>query len=459
VSEPAATDTIVALASARGRGAVGIVRLSGPAVPRIARALLGELPAARKVHLAAFRAADGEVLDRGLALYFPAPHSFTGEHVLELQGHGGPVVLDALIARALELGCRAARAGEFSERAFLNGKMDIAEAEAIADLIEAGSAAAARAAVRSMQGEFSARIAHLQASLTALRTQVEAGIDFTEEDLDLPGRAGLASSLARLLADFAPVSAAAHQGVLLREGITVVIAGRPNAGKSTLLNALSGDEVAIVTAAPGTTRDVLRARIQIEGLPVELIDTAGLRAAPADAAEEEGIRRARREIARADLVLFLIDASAATDAAAPAGQGGDELAGIPASVPLTRVLNKIDCLSAEPPCDALTTTPPTLSVSARTGAGLHALRAHILARVGYAPHETDALAARRRHLDALARARAAVERAAQVLASGSTLDVLAEELRLAQRALGEITGEFTPDDLLGAIFASFCIGK
>jgi len=485
--DPAATDTIVAIASPQGRGAVGIVRLSGPAVPRIAHILVGELPAPRQARLATFRGADGEILDRGLVLYFAAPHSFTGEPVLELQAHGGPVVLDRLMARALELGSRAARAGEFSERAFLNGKMDIAEAEAIADLIEAGTAAAARAAVRSMQGEFSARIAALQARLTALRMQVEAGIDFSEEDLDLGDRAALAAGAEELLGDFDRVSAAARQGVLLREGVTVVIAGRPNAGKSTLLNALAGDEVEIVTPAPGTTRDVLRARIELAGLPVELVDTAGLRDPSdraADAAEEEGIRRARREMAQADLVLWVVDASEAYDHASVATP--EELAELPSTAPLTRVLNKIDRWVEAPARDALCReTPgretlavdlpgrdaaaagrgerhagaPAICVSALTGAGLDALRAHIKARVGYAPEQMDALAARRRHLDALGRARSAAQSALAALGREAAFDVFAEELRLAQRALGEITGEFTPDDLLGAIFASFCIGK
>ena len=456
---------MVALASPRGRGAVGIVRLSGPDVPRIARELLGELPSPREARLAAFRAADGEILDRGLALYFPAPHSFTGEPVLELQGHGGLIVLDRLLARALELGCRAARPGEFSERAFLNGKMDIAEAEAIADLIEAGTAAAARAAVRSMQGELSARVESLQSGLTELRVQVEAAIDFADEDLDLADRAALRGRIERLLQDFDELAAAARQGLLLRDGITVVIAGRPNAGKSTLINALAGEQVAIVTPAPGTTRDVLRARIELEGLPVELIDTAGLRAAAdaADAAEEEGIRRAWREIERADLVLWVIDASTAHTPAPPAPPASHappaELDALSSRGALIRVLNKIDLLSGAPPRALLSSRPPPLWLSARTGEGLAQLRAHLMAQVGYAPAESSALAARRRHLDALARARLAVESAAGACSRPDAFDLFAEELRLAQRALGEITGEFTPDDLLGSIFASFCIGK
>lgn len=447
-------DTIVAIATPPGRGAVGIVRLSGPEVPRMGEALLGSLPPARQAELSVFRAADGETLDRGLALYFPAPHSFTGEHVLELHGHGGPVVLDRLVQRALELGCRAARPGEFSERAFLNGKLDIAEAEAVAALVEAGSVAAARAAVRSMQGEFSAHIHVLQTELTELRVHIEAAIDFAEEDLDLLAQEAIATRLAGLELELERVTAAARQGVLLRDGITVVIAGRPNAGKSTLLNRLAGEEVAIVTPAPGTTRDVLRAEVALAGLPVHLIDTAGLRVAH-DEAEAEGVRRARREIERADRVLWVVDASAA-GAAVPI-----PAVDLPAQVPVTLIRNKIDRLD-EPPCALEPRESGAIAevhVSALTGAGIDLLRAHLLACAGYLPEGGGALAARRRHLDALARARGFIASAAGALQRHGALELIAEELRLAQRALGEITGEFTADDLLGAIFSSFCIGK
>ncbi len=299
-------DTIAAIASAPGRGAVGVLRLSGPDVPRIARAVLGALPRARHAHLSRFRDAEGASIDAGLALYFPAPASFTGEDVLELQCHGGVLVMDLLLRRLLELGARMARAGEFSERAFLNGKMDIAQAEAVADLIEAGTEAAARAAVRSMQGEFSSRITALGALITDLRVHVEAAIDFPDEDIDFLAAPAITSRLAQVLAAFDSIQAAARQGALLREGLTVVIAGKPNAGKSSLLNALAGEEVAIVTPAPGTTRDVLRQQLHLDGLPLNLVDTAGLRSA-GDAAEVEGIRRAHAEMRRADRICYVVD--------------------------------------------------------------------------------------------------------------------------------------------------------
>ena len=292
------------MSSPAGRGAVGIVRVSGADVPRIAHEILGSLPAPRRARLASFLDVRGDCIDQGLALYFPEPKSFTGEHVLELQGHGGALVMDLLVERVLSLGCRLARPGEFSERAFLNGKIDIAQAEAVADLIDAGTAAAAKAAVRTMQGEFSARIAELQSQLTELRAYVEAAIDFPDEEIDFLSAPAIASRLARVFGGFDSIMAAARQGALLREGLTVVIAGKPNAGKSSLLNRLAGDEVAIVTAAPGTTRDVLRQHLELDGLPIHLVDTAGLRCA-IDAAEEEGIRRARSEIRRADRVLYV----------------------------------------------------------------------------------------------------------------------------------------------------------
>ncbi len=381
-------------------------------------------------------------------MYFPEPKSFTGEHVLELQGHGGALVMDLLVERVLSLGCRLARPGEFSERAFLNGKIDIAQAEAVADLIDAGTAAAAKAAVRTMQGEFSARIAELQSQLTELRAYVEAAIDFPDEEIDFLSAPAIASRLARVFGGFDSIMAAARQGALLREGLTVVIAGKPNAGKSSLLNRLAGDEVAIVTAAPGTTRDVLRQHLELDGLPIHLVDTAGLRSA-IDAAEEEGIRRARSEIRRADRVLYVQDASLA-----------GELDELPDDVPLTLVYNKIDLTG-----DAAHMTqeaqggPPRIFLSARTGAGVDLLRAHLKASAGYRDSESGALAARRRHLDALTRAAELVREAAEALRRRQAVELFAEDLRLAQRALGEITGEFTSEDLLGEIFGSFCIGK
>jgi len=447
------SDTIVAIATAPGRGAVGIVRVSGALAPQVAEAVLGKLPAARRAEFADFRDARGRSLDRGLALFFPAPSSFTGEHVLELHGHGGVVVLDLLVRRLLELGCRSARPGEFSERAFLNGKMDIAQAEAVADLIDAGSAAAARAAVRSLQGEFSARVHELQTLLTDLRVQVEARIDFPDEQIALLEDGVFAPRLQRLFAAFEALRAAAYRGALLRDGLTVVIAGEPNAGKSSLFNALVGDEMAIVTDTAGTTRDVLRHRLHDDGIPLHLIDTAGLRTA-ADAIEAEGIRRARLEIARADRVLYLIDAAApacSADAAA-------ELRRIAPQAPVTVVLNKIDLAGLPARVDA-EASPVRIFLSAKTGDGIDLLRAHLQTSAGEFPADGDALAARRRHLDALGRARLHLEDAAAALRSSDAVELFAEDLRFAQQALGEITGEFTSDELLGRIFASFCIGK
>jgi tRNA modification GTPase len=449
------SDTIAAIASAPGRGAVGVIRISGPLVPQIAAAILRKPPPPRLAQLADFLDAAGESIDRGLALYFPAPASHTGEHVLELQGHGGTVVLDSLLTRLLELGCRMARPGEFSERAFLNGKIDIAQAEAVADLIDAGTSAAARAAVRSMQGEFSARIHALQTQLTELRTLVEAAIDFPEEELDfLPGGV-LGRRIAGIFAGFDEITAAARQGALLREGLNVVIAGRPNAGKSSLLNKLAGDEIAIVADQPGTTRDVLRQHVHLDGLPLNLIDTAGLRAS-ADVVEAEGVRRAFAELNRADRVLYMLDASASN--AGGALSAAAELQQLPRDIPVTLVFNKID-LSGAPAGVDESCEPPQVFLSAKTGAGLDLLRIHLQARAGYRSGDSGAISARRRHLDALERARACVVQAADALARTRAFELFAEDLRRAQVALGEITGEFSSDDLLGEIFSSFCIGK
>jgi tRNA modification GTPase len=371
--------------------------------------------------------------------------------VLELQGHGGAVILDLVLTRLLELGCRMARAGEFSERAFLNGKMDIAQAEAVADLIDAGSAAGARAAVRSMQGAFSAHIQALQAQITELRAYVEAAIDFPDEELEFLPSAALRQRLEQIFSAFAAITAAARQGALLREGINVVIAGKPNAGKSSLLNRLAGEDVAIVTATPGTTRDVLRRQIHLDGMPVNLIDTAGLRPT-LDAVEAEGVRRATAEISRADHVLYLIDAAAMAEPLESVR------AQLPPGVPVTLVFNKIDLTGQQPHRDA-SSQPPRLYLSAESGQGLELLREHLKTAAGFQSADAGAFAARRRHLDALARARAAVQTAAEVLQSSRAFELFAEDLRMAQRALGEITGEFTSDDLLGEIFSSFCIGK
>jgi tRNA modification GTPase len=448
-------DTIAAIATAPGRGAVGVIRVSGPQVPQIAVGILGELPNPRRVRLARFLDAQNASIDEGLALYFPAPASYTGEPVLEIQGHGGVVVLDLVLKRLLELGCRLARPGEFSERAFLNGKIDVAQAEAIADLIEAGTAAAARAAVRSMQGEFSARIATLNVGITSLRAYVEAAIDFPDEEIDFLSDAALRERLAAVFADFESVGAAAAQGALLREGLNVVIAGKPNAGKSSLMNQLAGDEIAIVTDVPGTTRDVLRCQVHLDGLPVNLIDTAGLRSVD-DVVEAEGVRRANSEIARADRVLYIVDAGITDHVGLEASMS--ELASLPAGIPVTLVFNKID-LAGMPARVDETAVPPRVFLSARTGSGVDLLRAHLQRSAGYAKCESGALAARRRHLNALQRARQHVQSAANTLSSTRAFELFAEDLRLAQHALGEITGEFTSEDLLGEIFGSFCIGK
>jgi tRNA modification GTPase len=450
----ASPDTIAAIASAPGRGAVGVVRVSGPDVPRIANLILSAMPAPRRAQVSNFLGSDGEPIDRGLALYFPAPASYTGEHVLELQGHGGALVGDLLLKRLLELGCRMARPGEFSERAFLNGKIDIAQAEAIADLIDAGTTAAARAAVRSMQGEFSAHINALQVQITELRTLVEAAIDFPDEELEfLPG-SDLGRRIRKILAGFESITAAARQGALLREGLNVVIAGKPNAGKSSLLNALVGDDVAIVTDQPGTTRDVLRQHLHLDGLPLNLIDTAGLRTT-ADVIEAEGVRRALNELDRADRVLYILDAAAGAD---EPHDSSAELKELPHGVPVTLIFNKIDLTGAAPSVDE-SSSPPRVFLSAKTGAGLPLLRAHLKTRAGYQSGESGALSARRRHLDALARAKSCVVQAVETLTTARAFELFAEDLRRSQLALSEITGEFTSDDLLGEIFSSFCIGK
>jgi tRNA modification GTPase len=423
-------------------------------VPQIATGILGVLPAPRQARFSSFLDAHGKSVDEGIALYFAAPASYTGEHVLEIQGHGGALIVDMVLKRLLELGCRMARPGEFSERAFLNGKIDIAQAEAIADLIDAGTTAAARAAVRSLQGEFSARVADLKLRITSLRAYVEAAIDFPDEEIDFLSGETLRERLAAVFAAFESITVAARQGALLREGLTVVIAGRPNAGKSSLLNSLAGDEVAIVTDVPGTTRDLLRQQVHLDGLPLNLVDTAGLRPAM-DVVEAEGVRRARNEIARADRVLYVVDTGAGESASE---QWAAELEQLPAGVPVTLVFNKIDLTGAPARLDD-TAQPPRVFISARTGAGLELLRLHLKTSAGYLESESGAFAARRRHLDALNRARQHVQSAADILSSTRAFELFAEDLRLAQQALGEITGEFTSDDLLGEIFGSFCIGK
>ncbi|QXP85415.1 tRNA uridine-5-carboxymethylaminomethyl(34) synthesis GTPase MnmE [Methylococcus sp. Mc7] len=442
-------DTIAAIATPPGKGGVGIVRISGSELGPILGAILSGPPRPRYAEFRRFLDADGRAIDSGIALYFPAPRSFTGENVLELHGHGGPVVLDLLLRRALELGCRLARPGEFSERAYLNGKLDLAQAEAIADLIDSSTEEAARSAQRSLQGEFSAHIHHLQERLIHLRTHVEAAIDFSDEDIDLLDDAALGQDLAGLLDELDAIDTKAHQGALLREGLTAVIAGRPNAGKSSLLNALSGRDLAIVTEIPGTTRDILRESLQIGGLPLHIVDTAGLRDSE-DPIEREGIRRARETLANADCILLVIDARHP--------DAGDELlAGLPEAIPLIRVFNKID-LTGTPACMTIDRETTVVHLSARTGEGIDLLRQELARRAGYERGTEGVFSARRRHLDTIQRARAALTNARLYLGT-KTAELLAEELHSAQKALGEITGEFTNEDLLSRIFASFCVGK
>jgi len=445
-------ETIVAAATPPGRGGIGIVRLSGPQVPDLARIILGVLPPPRVATTATFRDADGDV-DFGLALFFEAPHSFTGEHVLELHGHGGPVVMEALVKRALELGARRAEPGEFSQRAFLNDKLDLTQAEAIADLVDSGSRVAARAALRSLQGEFSAMVQGLTEAVIDLRVRVEAAIDFPEDEIDFLADAEIGRRLESLLEHFDSVTRLAQQGQLLRDGMIVVIAGAPNAGKSSLMNRLAGYDAAIVTDVPGTTRDVLRERINVDGMPLHLIDTAGLREV-CDVVEAEGVRRARAEMIRADRVLFIVDCL--VDPAAASYER--ERLQLPSDVPVTVVMNKADLTDSASQLDS-TCSPPRVRLSARTGAGLDLLCEHLRQCMGFMPAESGSISARRRHIEALERAREHVETGAEQLRTRRAGELLAEELRGAQAALGEITGEFTTEDLLGRIFSSFCIGK
>lgn len=458
------TGTIVAVATAQGRGGIGVVRVSGDAVEKIAISLLGALPAPRRALHRVFRDAHGEALDDGIALYFPAPHSFTGEDVLELQGHGGMVVLDRVVRACLAQGARLARPGEFSERAFLNDKLDLAQAEAIADLIEAGSEAAAKAALASLQGVFSQEVHQLTERLIALRMYIEAALDFPEEEIDFLADVRLLTQIDELLLQAASVRRAAHQGALLREGLHVVILGRPNAGKSSLLNALCGFEAAIVTDIPGTTRDVLRQHLSIDGLPIHLVDTAGLRES-SDVVEQEGIRRAWLEVERADRILLVVD-----DQSGIAPEDAAILARLPAKLGLTVVRNKIDLsgnvagMRVLEPSDTMPEylqgrEVTEIALSAKQQIGLERLREHLKACLGYQPLDGGIFLARRRHLDALEKAEAHMQRAHKCLFSTKAGELAAEELRYAQRALGEITGQFTADDLLGKIFSSFCIGK
>lgn len=440
------TDTITAQVTPPGRGGVAVVRVSGPLTRSIADAILHQELTPRVATYLPFHDVDHSVMDEGLALFFPNPHSFTGEDVLELQGHGGPVVVDLILQRILQLGARLARPGEFSERAFLNGKMDLAQAEAVADLIDASSSQAARLALRSLQGEFSRAISAITEKIIHLRMYIEAAIDFTDEEIDFLADDKLTAQMITIVNDLDAIAANAKQGSFLREGITAVIAGAPNVGKSSLLNQLSGKDLAIVTDIPGTTRDVLREVILIDGMPMHIVDTAGLRASD-DVVEQEGMRRAHREIENADLVLYLQDATRP-----------DLVVELPVAAshrPTLVIRNKID-LTAEQPA---MTDANTISLSAKTGHGIELLKSQIKKMVGFQQQTEGIYLARRRHLDALARARSHVGNAHQQLSASKAGELAAEDLRLAQLAMSEITGEFTSDDLLGRIFSSFCIGK
>ena len=449
-------DTIVAIATPPGRGGVGIVRISGQNISSFVAAFVGKTLQPRTASYGPFFGGGGEVLDMGVALLFPAPNSFTGESVLELQGHGGPVVLDLILQRAIALGARLARPGEFSERAFLNDKMDLAQAEAVADLIYASSIQAARSAMHSLQGDFSSLIDELVELLINLRIYVEAAIDFPEEEIDFLGEGKVAEDLQTIINSLESIYTQARQGSLMREGMTVAIAGRPNAGKSSLLNALAGREAAIVTDIEGTTRDVLREHIHIDGMPVHIIDTAGLRDTD-DPIEQEGVRRAWQEIERADRVLFVIDSSKPYSLV-PRENWPEYFDRFPESNSISFVLNKID-LAGLTASLRENRGYTVIQLSVKKNLGLELLTTHLKNCMGYAGADAGVFTARRRHIDALDRAKQFLLSGQEQLLGFSAGELLAEDLRQAQQALGEITGRFSSDDLLGRIFSGFCIGK
>lgn len=442
-------DTIAAIATAPGRGGIGVVRVSGSGLGEFARTLTGRDPEARVARFSRFLDEAGEAIDEGLVLFFPAPGSFTGEDVVELQGHGGPVVLQMLLERCLQLGARMAEPGEFTRRAFLNGKLDLAQAESVIDLIEASTTAAARSAVRSLSGRFSEEIHRIRDGLIDLRMLVEATLDFPEEEIEFLERTRAMPRLAELQAQLEGVLDRARQGALLRSGLNVVLVGEPNVGKSSLLNQLAGEDRAIVTEIAGTTRDALRETIQIEGIPLHIIDTAGLRDT-ADTVERIGIERTWREIQRADVILRLVDVNAAASA-----ESDDIDAQLPVGVERIVVANKID-LAGHAPLRLKDEGGVRVLVSARTGAGMELVRSELLRIAGWHAHGEDVILARERHLRAL---REALSHVREAGCQAHALELFAEELRLAQDSLGEITGEFSADDLLGVIFSRFCIGK
>lgn len=449
-------DTIVAIATPPGRGGIAVIRVSGPKVQAIARHLLTQLPPPRYALFTPFLNADGTMIDEGLALFFPHPHSFTGEDVLEIQGHGGPVVQDLLLQRIVECGARLAQPGEFSQRAFLNDKLDLAQAEAIADLIDAASVQAAQSAVRSLQGQFSQRIHQLVSQLMTLRMHVEAAIDFPEEEIDFLAETAYADQLQKVMYQLDAVKKAAFQGTLLREGITLAIAGKPNAGKSSLLNALSGRNTAIVTDIPGTTRDIIREYIHLAGIPLHILDTAGLRHSD-DPVEQEGIRRALEEINQADFILLVTDAAQTAVATSWRSLWPAEIP-LPTAKNILIIRNKID-LVEEPAAIHRTPEQTEIALSAKTGAGIDLLQQELTQRLNIVQQAGEStFTARRRHLEALDCAARHLDIAETHLQHRAG-ELVAEELRLAQQALGEITGEVRADDLLGKIFSSFCIGK
>jgi tRNA modification GTPase len=442
-------DTIAAIATPAGRGGIGIVRVSGPRAAEIAAALLGAVPAPRRATFSRFTDSSGRLLDEGIALFFPAPHSYTGEDVLELQGHGGPVVLQQILRRCVEVGARVAQPGEYTRRAFVNERLDLAQAESVADLIEASSVEAARSAALSLTGEFSRRVRDVVDALIELRTHVEACIDFSDEEIEPADRASQRERLAAILDHLDKLAREAKQGAVLRDGLTVVLVGRPNVGKSSLLNRLAGEDIAIVTPVPGTTRDYVRATVSLEGVPIHLIDTAGLREA-GDEVERIGIARTWEAIGRAGAAILITDITQASEVEEPG-----ILERLPASLPRVRVINKIDLARVAPGREARGTIN-VIRLSARTGEGVDSLRAWLLEVAGWQPHGEGLFMARARHLEALGEARS---RLASAEINAQALELFAEELRMAQQALDRITGEVTADDLLGQIFSRFCIGK
>jgi len=457
---PIPPPTIAAIATPPGRGGVGIVRVSGADLAKLIEGVIGATPAPRVAAVATFRDGHGAPLDQGLALYFPAPESYTGETVLELHGHGGPAVLRLLLARCVELGARLAEPGEFTKRAFLNGKLDLVEAESVADLIDAATATAARAAARSLTGAFSAQVHRLVEAVTELRMYTEATLDFPDEDIEFLRAGDVVAKLAGIRDTLAQVFARAATGALLREGLTVVLVGRPNVGKSSLLNALAREEAAIVTPVAGTTRDTVERRVEIAGIPLTIVDTAGLRDT-ADPVEAIGIERTWAAVERADLVLLLVDARAGADAL----DAEDEaiLARLPAGIARVVVHNKAD-LAHIAPSSALRDNQGTARrhvwISAHVGAGIELLEREVLHVVGAEVTTEDTFLARERHVLALRRASAHLAAAAELVTQDPPpAELFAEELREAQAALSAITGEFTADDLLGVIFGRFCIGK